>query len=159
MATSPTTRPLCSSSTGHNPDVDRPSTSGSFEAEAISIPRARHFVGTAIGDWSDDEQRFDVLLLVTELASNAVQHGRTPFDVTVELHPDGVTVAVTDGNPRMPQPCMVPDDALSGKGLVLVDSLATTWGSERRIGGKVVWFTLSTAEASTGPNGERALSS
>jgi anti-sigma regulatory factor (Ser/Thr protein kinase) len=139
--------------------VDRPTTSESFEAEAISIPRARHFVGRAIGDWSDDEQRSDVLLLVTELASNAVQHGRTPFDVTVELHPDGVTVAVSDGNPRMPQPCMVPDDAWSGKGLVLMDSLATRWGSERRTGGKVVWFTLSTAQASAGPNGERALSS
>jgi len=49
-------------------------------------------------------------------------------------------VAVTDGNIRLPQPCMAPAGATTGRGLALVDALANAWGAGHHGRGKTVWF-------------------
>jgi two-component sensor histidine kinase len=93
------------------------------------------------------EERFTgdvdtVLLLVSELVTNAVKHAATPFDVTVSVAGPEVTVAVVDHDrrhpPRLRDPA--PDDT-SGRGLRIVQELATSWGTEALSGdGKRVWF-------------------
>jgi two-component sensor histidine kinase len=86
-----------------------------------------------------------VLLLVSELVTNAVKHAATPFDVTVSVEGAQVTVAVVDHDrthpPMMRSP--TPEDT-SGRGLRIVDELSTSWGSESLAGdGKRVWFRCS----------------
>lgn len=82
------------------------------------------------------------VLLVSELATNAALHARTDLRVTVRFEHSRLWAEVKDWNTRMPQACMAPTDATSGRGLALVAALATRWGSERDDDGKRVWFLL-----------------
>lgn len=83
-----------------------------------------------------------VLLLVSELVTNAVRHAATEFDLTISVDGTQVTVAVIDHDsthpPRMRDP--LPEDT-SGRGLRIVQELASSWGSEPLDGdAKRVWF-------------------
>ena len=92
-------------------------------------------------------------LLADELVTNAVVHARTSLRVRLELHGDVLHIGVHDANPRLLR--VVPDDPDSetGRGLRLVEQLATAWGVHRgRDGGKVVWCTLRLWRQ-PGPNG------
>ena len=83
-------------------------------------------------------------LLVSELVTNAIIHGRTA--ATIEAHRPGshLRVTVHDTNPNLPpvggQPSLSRE---SGRGLQIVSLLADDWGVESTDGGKAVWFTLS----------------
>ncbi|MER8042145.1 ATP-binding protein [Streptomyces sp. NPDC094032] len=84
-------------------------------------------------------------LVVAELASNAVTHGRVQgrdFELRVTLAVDHVRVEVSDARgERAPEPDPYPDE--HGYGLHLVDALATAWGVKGRSVGKTVWATVS----------------
>jgi hypothetical protein len=70
-------------------------------------------------------------------------HARTSLRLRLELRGDVLHIGVHDASPRLLR--LVPDDpeAEAGRGLWLVEHLATTWGVQRRPGsGKVVWCTL-----------------
>jgi anti-sigma regulatory factor (Ser/Thr protein kinase) len=82
------------------------------------------------------------VLLVSELATNAVLHARTDFLVRVHVTDRLVRVEVQDANERPPLIGHTPAEATSGRGLHLVQSLASTWGVEGRADGKIVWFEL-----------------
>src|SRR5712692_9056017 len=93
-----------------------------FAATPDSARAARYFVQAALGDL-DTEVCDTVLLLTSELATNAMLHARTDFQVTVaRLHDDARRIAVTDGNTRLPEPRMASADATTGRGLALVDT-------------------------------------
>ncbi|MFE4589152.1 ATP-binding protein [Streptomyces laurentii] len=83
-------------------------------------------------------------LVVAELASNAVTHGRVDgrdFEVRLTLGVDHVLVEVSDTRAeRLPSLTPVPDE--HGYGLLLVDALATVWGVKERSVGKTVWAVL-----------------
>ena len=89
-----------------------------------------------------------LLLLLTELVTNAVRHGCAgdglPVDVVVARSSDSLSVAVTDPGAgfewRRPEMSCVP--AESGYGLLLVDQMATRWGIERGESVTTVWFEL-----------------
>ncbi|MET0903952.1 MAG: ATP-binding protein, partial [Acidimicrobiales bacterium] len=114
-----------------------------FEPQPVSVRAARDFVAGALQAQGFDGDLEVALLLVSELASNAVRHAATPFEITVDVEDGGVRVAVIDGDvehaPRMRHPG--PEDT-NGRGLLLVDELAAVWGSNRVPLGKSVWFTL-----------------
>lgn len=119
----------------------------SFPADIASPRAARAFVGGLLGD-ADGETSQLALVLTSELVTNAVVHARTRVDVRVEMDHDHMRVEVTDGDPRLPgRPATCTPDALGGRGLFLVQELASAWGTDVCPGGKVVWFTL--------PNGKR----
>jgi anti-sigma regulatory factor (Ser/Thr protein kinase) len=86
----------------------------------------------------------EVLVLAgSELATNAVRHARTAFELTIE-HVDGtLELQVFDADTRLPQLAGTDDDAVSGRGIQIVSAIADDWGSgtEERDGvtGKVVW--------------------
>ena len=80
-------------------------------------------------------------LLTTELASNAVDHSITPFEVTVVIG-DEVRVEVVDGSVTVPVRSAATPDAERGRGLLVVDALASEWAVEPSAGGKTVWFTV-----------------
>ena len=85
----------------------------------------------------------EVALLTTELATNAVVHAGTAMHIEVVGDAASITVRVTDGSravlgPSLPPPML----AEGGRGLHLVDSLASEWGVAYGRGGKSVWFRL-----------------
>lgn len=80
-----------------------------------------------------------LIAAANELTTNAVLHARTEFTVRVLVDAQRVRVEVSDGNARMPQPCLAPADATSGRGLAIVDGTGLPWGAERHRHGKTVW--------------------
>jgi anti-sigma regulatory factor (Ser/Thr protein kinase) len=83
----------------------------------------------------------DVLVMVSELTTNAVRHGGGGFEVALSASGDGVRVEVVDSSPAVPQAQWVPAGATSGRGLSIVDALSEAWGvTALEGGGKSVWF-------------------
>ena len=103
-----------------------------FEPKPMNVRAAREFVADALQEQGFDGDTEIVLLLASELVTNAVRHAATPFEITVDVDDDGVRVAVIDGDvdhgPRVRHPG--PDDT-NGRGLLLVDQLSAVWGSDR----------------------------
>lgn len=97
--------------------------------EPPSAAQARHLVEEAL----PAHPSLDHIVLVTsELVANAVRHGHGDVEVSVEHAGPAVTLAVSvaaDSDPAMGSPG---PDAESGRGLAMVESLATRWGWERR---------------------------
>jgi phosphoserine phosphatase RsbU/P len=93
------------------------------------------------------EMADDVLLLATELTTNAVLHAGTDLAVTVDVDATRVHVAVADGH-RGELPVLDPTSAMRrpllshGRGLILVDQIATRWGVVHDNSGKSVWFDM-----------------
>lgn len=84
-----------------------------------------------------------LLLCASELVTNAVLHGRPPIELAVDVDGSTVRVEVRDGGTgvvRRRRP--VTPDTLSGRGLDIVETLASAWGSEASATGKVTWFEL-----------------
>ncbi|WP_432562361.1 SpoIIE family protein phosphatase [Kineococcus sp. SYSU DK003] len=90
----------------------------------------------------DDDTTDTAVLLTSELVTNAIVHGRSDTRLTVEATPRRVHVEVADDNDRTPVRQPHDDDALSGRGISLLDVAATQWGVAPAGIGKVVWFTL-----------------
>jgi anti-sigma regulatory factor (Ser/Thr protein kinase) len=83
-------------------------------------------------------------LLTSELVTNAVTHGRGDVEVVMEYDDDGLAVRVSDEEPASPVLADTGPAAMGGRGMVLVEGLARSWGVvPRRDGrGKDVWFRL-----------------
>jgi anti-sigma regulatory factor (Ser/Thr protein kinase) len=82
-------------------------------------------------------------LLISELVTNAVVHGAGDPLVVIDVHSDCVHVEVHDADPT---PSLTPlhVDAYSehGRGLAIVDALASSWGVASQDAGKAVWFDI-----------------
>ena len=124
-------------------------TTRTFPPDVESITGARRFVLAAIGVATRD-LRDVVSVMVSELAMNAVQHGRTPFEVTVEVIGPTLRVEVTDsgGGTARAQPLPVATSP-RGRGLFIVDQLSDTWGVSptQRDSSKIIWFTIALTAA------------
>ncbi len=111
-----------------------------------------------IGLPDDDGDLVDTaVLLASELCENAVIHAGTEFEVVVSVAAGTLTVAVTDRGPGpleayLTQPRRHYGRAAShGRGLEMVQRLATTWGTRHESDGRhVIWFSL-TPEAGAAP--------
>jgi anti-sigma regulatory factor (Ser/Thr protein kinase) len=108
--------------------------------EASSARAARRFVADVLG--AVDEVAELAVLLVSELASNAIQHARTEFEVCVAADATCIRIDVEDGNPRLPSLRNYVPRSTSGRGLHMVAASARHWGFEATPAGKVVWFEL-----------------
>ena len=96
-----------------------------------------------------DEARFgaddlgEVLELVTaELVANVVRHVGSAMQLRVVRRPESIRIELDDASPRVPVRQEPDPEAERGRGMVIVESLATAWGVEPRDGGKTVWFEL-----------------
>jgi anti-sigma regulatory factor (Ser/Thr protein kinase) len=110
-----------------------------FAPDPSEVFAARHFVLYVLDSWGLEME--DVPLLVSELATNAVLHARSDFEVTVIRSPQCIRVEVFDQNTRLPSFAVAPTDAYSGRGLMLLRGLSTNWGVESHSEiGKTIWF-------------------
>lgn len=81
-------------------------------------------------------------MLTSELVTNAVRHGAGPVGVHATWGDGHVRVEVEEQSSKWPEMQATDGGALNGRGLVLVDGLASSWGVLARVTGKTVWFTV-----------------
>jgi anti-sigma regulatory factor (Ser/Thr protein kinase) len=85
----------------------------------------------------------DAQLVVSELATNAVQHAGTAFIVTLARCEGGVEIAVSDGSWMSDPTPYASTFGLGGRGLSIVDHVSRDWGVRTDSeGGKSVWAVL-----------------
>lgn len=116
-----------------------------------SAALARQFTRATLASWQNGgrgDNVEDVVLVVSELVTNALLHGHgTP--VVRLLDGDGhVRVEVCDDSPLLPVSHRV--TPTSGLGLRVVEQLSSAWGASRRGRGKVVWCELPTMDSPPG---------
>jgi anti-sigma regulatory factor (Ser/Thr protein kinase) len=108
------------------------------------VGRARRLISAQLADWRVNGETGEwTVLLVSELVTNAMQHGGAPIRLVADTTSSGVRVEVYDGNSEaFPAIRDTRPDAPGGNGLRLVDALADRWGSLTVVDGKCVWFEI-----------------
>jgi anti-sigma regulatory factor (Ser/Thr protein kinase) len=108
-----------------------------------SAGAARRFVAAHVADAHLSDISGTAELLISELVTNSLLHARTPMRVEVHTSEDTIRIAVHDECRVLGSRKPYAADAATGRGFVLLDSLADAWGTERTDWGKVTWCTLS----------------
>jgi anti-sigma regulatory factor (Ser/Thr protein kinase) len=107
--------------------------------EPTSATQARALARERLGASYSQETLDTVALLVTELVTNAILHARTPLQLTLDPRPGHVRICVEDQSSEQPTLQRYEADAITGRGLALVDQLSSSWGVDGTPSGKVVW--------------------
>ena len=108
-----------------------------------SVGVARRFVRDLL-DGADEDTLDTLLLLASELVTNAILHAHTPVELGVCVDGGRALVCVADRMPNS-EPLTPRDhsrDRPGGRGLALVADLSDEWGTTTFTGGKTVWFTM-----------------
>lgn len=114
-----------------------------------AVRRCREFTGEALHDWgwlpAPPGERLDVaediLLMVSELVTNACLHAGGPRELVLCRSPDGIRVEVSDDSPDPPVLRTTrPRSEPGGQGLLVVDRLSVAWGCVPAARGKTVWM-------------------
>ncbi|WP_330331372.1 ATP-binding protein [Streptomyces sp. NBC_00536] len=119
------------------------------------VTRCRDFTRRALTEWrwlpSDgspaaveavEEAAEDVLLMVSELVTNACMHAGGPGALVLRHTADGLRMEVSDGSPEHPRRRSPGNPSVpGGHGLIVLERLSREWGWERNeaVGGKTVW--------------------
>ncbi|MFF4528903.1 ATP-binding protein [Streptomyces sp. NPDC001407] len=141
--------PLCM----HSPPARRhphyppphPSRTISLPATVRSVAAARRFAEGLLAEWGLHELVGDTALLLSELVTNAVVHvSEAAGDIELVLtRARGHLVAqVSDTGGHLPRCGEAGPDSENGRGMWLVEQIATRWGHRPSAKGKTVWFTL-----------------
>jgi len=114
-----------------------------FPASKASVRRCRQFALKAVDDLPAEVQD-SVALMVSELATNALVHARTEFEVEIERADRELRVEVTDRGRGAPMARSPNPSEPHGRGLLIVSELSDAWGSTKGKGdvGSKVWFTI-----------------
>jgi anti-sigma regulatory factor (Ser/Thr protein kinase) len=115
-----------------------------FDGSRHEVRKVREFVAQVVDGCPVAD---DVILLASEVATNAVIHTASgkggTFTVIVQPGDRAVRVEVHDGGSEtLPGIGSADDQAVSGRGLGFVEELATRWGHLGDQHGRVVWFEL-----------------
>jgi anti-sigma regulatory factor (Ser/Thr protein kinase) len=93
----------------------------------------------------------DIMLLVSELVTNAYRHSGAPSDdrivLRVSMKNRVVRVEVEDRGEAASEPHLREPDSSGGWGLHIVSQLADRWGTKKRRKGNLVWFELEVPES------------
>ena len=114
---------------------------------ASSVAAARRFLTAVLDDLGLDAYRYEALLLTSELVTNSVLHGHGDPSLTVTWQSPVVEIAVTDGGTWSPRRQPLDHGATGGRGLLLLERLADSFGTRTSAGGTTVWFTLQMGSA------------
>ncbi|WP_432121554.1 ATP-binding protein [Streptomyces sp. S1] len=113
---------------------------------ARSVPLARRELRRALERWGGEVIEDAALLVLSELLTNAVRHGRVvgrEIETRFLWTSEGLRIEVHDASEKQPSMALPTEGAEGGRGLHLVDALAAKWGVDDRGGpGKLVWAEL-----------------
>lgn len=116
------------------------------QAEPERIAGARRQIRELLHDWADEEQVDSAVLMVSEMVTNVLMH--TDGDALLvaeamgELGARRLRVEVADASDELPHKRHPGEMASSGRGVLLMEMLADTWGVDPRGEGKSIWFEL-----------------
>jgi anti-sigma regulatory factor (Ser/Thr protein kinase) len=110
-----------------------------YDVQSKSVGAARLFVRELANDAGADA--LAAQLLASELATNAVMHANTAFEVRVSDDGETFRVEIVNDAPEMLAAMREPSDG-GGRGLHIVNTVAERWGTYSLDGEKVVWFEL-----------------
>lgn len=118
-----------------------------FDPDHASVPAVRRFVADVVAELPEPVAS-RVLLIVSEIATNAVLHAKSDFTVGIVLDPSMLRLEVCDhaaGKPEM-RPILAPTD-IHGRGLRIVDHFAQRWGTTPCASGpgKSLWVEIDLA--------------
>jgi anti-sigma regulatory factor (Ser/Thr protein kinase) len=88
-------------------------------------------------------------IVTSELATNAVRHAQTPFRVSVAVQPGKIRLEVEDGAGAQKIATEMASER-TGRGLLIVETAATSWGVEHRGKKKAVWVELPALRGAAG---------
>jgi anti-sigma regulatory factor (Ser/Thr protein kinase) len=106
--------------------------------------QARRIVRELLADLISADVTETAELLVSELVTNAITHGTGTVTLSIDCTDSSLAVTVSDDEPTEPE--LQPESltALGGRGLLMVEALAGSWGvnAHKDGAGKDVWFRL-----------------
>ncbi|WP_333771668.1 ATP-binding SpoIIE family protein phosphatase [Streptomyces sp. IBSBF 2435] len=113
-----------------------------------AAPRARAFASGVLASWRFPVELRDLGVLATsELVANSLKHGTPPMLLRLRRTDRRLVIEVTDGDEHLPQRRRAEPADEAGRGISIIATIASSWGSRRTPGGgKAVWceFTLPT---------------
>ncbi|WP_121747848.1 SpoIIE family protein phosphatase [Streptomyces sp. E2N166] len=106
-----------------------------------AAPRARAFASGVLTSWRFPTELHDLGVLATsELVANSLQHGTPPMRLRLRRTDRRLIIEVTDGDDHLPRRRRAEPGDESGRGIAIVATIASNWGSRRTPGGgKAVW--------------------
>jgi PAS domain-containing protein/anti-sigma regulatory factor (Ser/Thr protein kinase) len=106
-----------------------------------AAPRARAFASGVLTSWRFPPELHDLgVLAASELVANSLQHGTPPMRLRLRRTDRRLIVEVTDGDDHLPMRRRAQPVDESGRGIDIVATIASHWGSRRTPGGgKAVW--------------------
>jgi CheY-like chemotaxis protein/anti-sigma regulatory factor (Ser/Thr protein kinase) len=111
--------------------------------DLASVATARRFVRDKLREWGINTSVDDALLVVSELAANALTHAESSYRVRLAAAGPALRIEVEDDGTGTPEPQPLTETEEHGRGLHLVGALAASWGMEvGDAGGKRVWAEL-----------------
>jgi anti-sigma regulatory factor (Ser/Thr protein kinase) len=111
-----------------------------FAGAPSSVGEARRFVCAVLDAGGAGDENWTAAQVVSELATNAVLHARTEFAVSIAYDDTQIRVAVTDGRPLAHAKIRrFSNEATTGRGLRLIQTLGQSWGVDQTDSTKTVW--------------------
>ncbi|WP_405645706.1 SpoIIE family protein phosphatase [Streptomyces sp. NBC_00019] len=106
-----------------------------------AAPRARAFASGVLTSWRFPAELHDLgVLAASELVANSLQHGTPPMRLRLRRTDRRLIIEVTDGDDHLPRRRRAEPGDESGRGIAIVATIASSWGSRRTPGGgKAVW--------------------
>jgi anti-sigma regulatory factor (Ser/Thr protein kinase) len=136
------------------PTVSRSTPLGSSPATAGA---ARRYVRRILSGYDVNEKVMGTVeLLTSEVVTNALLHARGAGELSLHVSSTTIRVEVEDPSSLMPARRQAGVEAVSGRGLTIVDGLATSWGVEPGRRGKRVWFEVDRERSFRPAGGVRA---
>lgn len=138
--------------TGHDADL--------FRGAALELlggteaaPRARAFASGVLTSWRFPVELHDLgVLAASELVANSLQHGIPPMRLRLRRTDRRLIVEVTDGDDHLPRRRRAEPGDEAGRGISIVATIASSWGSRRTPGGgKAVWCEFALPDAPPDP--------
>ncbi len=105
-----------------------------------ALGQAREFATRTLRAWGvDPDTEFEVLLTVSELATNALRYGAPPMQLSLRRDAEGLVVEMSDCGGGVPVARLADPREGTGRGLHIVSELAAAWGVRPEVQGKTVW--------------------
>jgi CheY-like chemotaxis protein len=127
--------------------VTRPATGAGavvdLPQDLASVREARRFVRARLVEWNVEALLDDAIIVVSELAANAITHADSPYRVRLALSDGALRIEVRDAGPGTPEPQPRSMTEEHGRGLLMVAALSSSWGIEESDDHhKLVWADL-----------------